>query len=173
VAQLVEALWYKTEGCGFDSRWCHWNFSLTRTFRPHIFTSFRIILKLFGSEYCDESLLRLFFPLCLLLTFLSLSLRMFPFLIYFPLTNLFYFVQYFFYCILSFLEMKGLNLCVCIFALHFKLWIRWLIFMRIHNGLHHWKIVQLLFYRPYQKHSVKLEVGFLSSGVKILIKRHC
>jgi hypothetical protein len=28
VAQLVEALRYKSEGCGFDSRWCHWNFSL-------------------------------------------------------------------------------------------------------------------------------------------------
>jgi hypothetical protein len=24
VAQLVEALCYKPEGCGFDSRWCHW-----------------------------------------------------------------------------------------------------------------------------------------------------
>ena len=29
VAQLVEALHYKLEGRGFDSRWCHWNFSLT------------------------------------------------------------------------------------------------------------------------------------------------
>jgi hypothetical protein len=29
VAQLVEALRYKSESCGFDSRWCHWNFSLT------------------------------------------------------------------------------------------------------------------------------------------------
>ena len=28
-AQLVKALSYKTEGRGFDSRWCHWNFSLT------------------------------------------------------------------------------------------------------------------------------------------------
>ena len=26
--QLVEALRYKPEGHGFDSRWCHWNFSL-------------------------------------------------------------------------------------------------------------------------------------------------
>jgi hypothetical protein len=25
VAQLVEALRYKTEGCGFDSQWCHWH----------------------------------------------------------------------------------------------------------------------------------------------------
>jgi glycopeptide antibiotics resistance protein len=29
VAQLVEALHYKPEGHGFDSRWRHWNFSLT------------------------------------------------------------------------------------------------------------------------------------------------
>jgi len=28
-AQLVETLRYKSEGQGFDSRWCHWNFSLT------------------------------------------------------------------------------------------------------------------------------------------------
>jgi hypothetical protein len=28
VAHLVEALRYKPEGCGFDSRWCHLNFSL-------------------------------------------------------------------------------------------------------------------------------------------------
>jgi hypothetical protein len=27
-AQLVEVLFYKPEGRGFDSRWCHWNFSL-------------------------------------------------------------------------------------------------------------------------------------------------
>jgi len=26
VAQLVEALRYKSEGLGFDSRWCHWIF---------------------------------------------------------------------------------------------------------------------------------------------------
>ena len=30
--QLVEALRYNPEGCGFDSRWCHWNFSLTKSF---------------------------------------------------------------------------------------------------------------------------------------------
>ena len=29
VAQLVEALRYKSEGRGLDSRWCHWNFLLT------------------------------------------------------------------------------------------------------------------------------------------------
>ena len=29
VAQLVGALRYKPEGRGFDSLWCHWNFSLT------------------------------------------------------------------------------------------------------------------------------------------------
>jgi hypothetical protein len=27
VAQLVEALRYKAEGRGFDSRWCSWDFS--------------------------------------------------------------------------------------------------------------------------------------------------
>jgi hypothetical protein len=29
VAQLVEALRHKPEGSGFDSRWGHWNFSVT------------------------------------------------------------------------------------------------------------------------------------------------
>ena len=29
MAQLVEALRYKAEGRGFDSRWCHWNSSWT------------------------------------------------------------------------------------------------------------------------------------------------
>jgi hypothetical protein len=29
VAQLVKALRYKPEGCGFDFRRCHWNFLLT------------------------------------------------------------------------------------------------------------------------------------------------
>jgi hypothetical protein len=28
VAQLVEALRYKPDGRGIDSRWCHWNFSM-------------------------------------------------------------------------------------------------------------------------------------------------
>jgi len=35
VAQMIEALRYKPEGRGFDSRWCHWNFSLTYSFRAH------------------------------------------------------------------------------------------------------------------------------------------
>jgi hypothetical protein len=35
VAQLVEALRYKSEGRVFDSRWCHWNFLLTQSFQPH------------------------------------------------------------------------------------------------------------------------------------------
>ena len=34
MAQLVEALRYKSERRRFDSRWCLWNFSLT-SFRPH------------------------------------------------------------------------------------------------------------------------------------------
>ena len=29
VVQMVEALCYKPEGCGLDSQWCHWYFSLT------------------------------------------------------------------------------------------------------------------------------------------------
>jgi hypothetical protein len=35
VPHLVEALGYKLECRGFDSRWCHWNFSLTYSFRSH------------------------------------------------------------------------------------------------------------------------------------------
>ena len=35
VAQLVKALHYKPEGRGFDSRWCHFHFSLTQPFLPH------------------------------------------------------------------------------------------------------------------------------------------
>ena len=31
---LVEAVRYDPEGRGFDSRWCHWNFSLTQSFWP-------------------------------------------------------------------------------------------------------------------------------------------
>ena len=34
VAQLVTALRYKSEGRGFDSWWCHWNFSLTAALWP-------------------------------------------------------------------------------------------------------------------------------------------
>ena len=35
MAQFVEALRYKPEGGGFDSRWCRWDFSLMSSFRPH------------------------------------------------------------------------------------------------------------------------------------------
>jgi hypothetical protein len=31
---VAEALCYKPEGRGFDTRWCHWNFSLTQSSRP-------------------------------------------------------------------------------------------------------------------------------------------
>jgi len=34
-AVWVKALRYKQEGRGFDSRWCHWNFSLKQTFRAY------------------------------------------------------------------------------------------------------------------------------------------
>jgi hypothetical protein len=33
VAQLVQVLRYKPEDRGFDSRWCHWSFSLSYSFR--------------------------------------------------------------------------------------------------------------------------------------------
>ena len=32
---VVKALQYKTAGRGFDSRWCHWNFSVTYSFWSH------------------------------------------------------------------------------------------------------------------------------------------
>ena len=32
---VVKELRYKSEGRCFDSRWCHWNFSLTYSFRSH------------------------------------------------------------------------------------------------------------------------------------------
>jgi hypothetical protein len=35
VAQLVEAMSFKLEGRGFDSRRFFFNFSLTQSFRPH------------------------------------------------------------------------------------------------------------------------------------------
>jgi hypothetical protein len=35
VVRLVEALRFKPESRGFDSRWCHWNFSFPQSFRPH------------------------------------------------------------------------------------------------------------------------------------------
>ena len=35
VTQLVEATCYKPEGHGFDSRWCYWYFSFTKSFPMH------------------------------------------------------------------------------------------------------------------------------------------
>lgn len=35
LAQLVEAVSYKPDSRGFDSRWDHWDFSLTFSFQPH------------------------------------------------------------------------------------------------------------------------------------------
>jgi len=32
---VVKVLRYKSEGRWFDPRWCHWNFSLTQSFRSH------------------------------------------------------------------------------------------------------------------------------------------
>ena len=35
VSTVVKVLCYKSEGRSFDSRWFHWNFSLTYSFRSH------------------------------------------------------------------------------------------------------------------------------------------
>jgi hypothetical protein len=35
IEHLVEAVRYKPGGCGFDSRWGFWDFSLMKLFRPH------------------------------------------------------------------------------------------------------------------------------------------
>ena len=32
---VIKALCYKPAGRGFDSRWCHWNFSVTYSYRSH------------------------------------------------------------------------------------------------------------------------------------------
>jgi len=32
---VIKVLRYKSEGRWFDSSWCHWNFSLTYSFRSH------------------------------------------------------------------------------------------------------------------------------------------
>ena len=32
---MVMALRHKPAGRGFDSRWCHWNFCLAKSFRSH------------------------------------------------------------------------------------------------------------------------------------------
>ena len=32
---VVKALRYKLAGRGFDSQWCHWNFSVTLPFQSH------------------------------------------------------------------------------------------------------------------------------------------
>ena len=32
---MVKVLCYKSEGRWFDPSWCHWNFSLTKSFRSH------------------------------------------------------------------------------------------------------------------------------------------
>ena len=35
MVKLVDAMRYTLEGSGLDSRWCHYNFSLTQSLRPH------------------------------------------------------------------------------------------------------------------------------------------
>jgi hypothetical protein len=44
VAQLVETVLYKPEDLGFDSRWRHWNFSSTESFRDALQSWVRLIL---------------------------------------------------------------------------------------------------------------------------------
>ena len=34
-SKVVKVLCYKSEGRWFDSRWCHWNFSLIKSFPSH------------------------------------------------------------------------------------------------------------------------------------------
>jgi hypothetical protein len=42
--QLVEALRHKPEGRGFDSRWCQWEFSVTKSFRATLWPYGRLSL---------------------------------------------------------------------------------------------------------------------------------
>ena len=35
LARVVKVLCYKSEGRWFDPSWCHWKFSLTKSFRSH------------------------------------------------------------------------------------------------------------------------------------------
>ena len=46
VVQFAEALRYKSEGRGFDSRWYHWNFSLTLR---------RLMSYIYGAPILDVS----------------------------------------------------------------------------------------------------------------------
>ena len=56
VGQMVEALRYKLEGSGFDSRWCHGKFSLTQSFRPHNGPGFDSASNRNEyQEYCQEA----------------------------------------------------------------------------------------------------------------------
>ena len=32
---VLSSCFFKMKGRGFDSRWCHWNFSSTQSFQPH------------------------------------------------------------------------------------------------------------------------------------------
>jgi hypothetical protein len=34
-SSVVKALCYKSGGRWYDARWCHWNFSVTKSFRSH------------------------------------------------------------------------------------------------------------------------------------------
>ena len=51
---VVKALCYKSEGRWLDPRWCHWNFSLTLSFRSHCGT--RVDSASNRNEYQDDFL---------------------------------------------------------------------------------------------------------------------
>jgi hypothetical protein len=53
MTQLVAALRYKTEGCGFDSRWGHWNFSVTIPSTPGKFLN--VVFEKDGEDQLDRS----------------------------------------------------------------------------------------------------------------------
>ena len=53
VSQVVEALRYKPEGRGSDSRWCHWNFSLTYSFRLHIWIWVMVQYTISSVMFCS------------------------------------------------------------------------------------------------------------------------
>ena len=51
---MFKVLRYKSEGRWFDPRWCHWNFSLTQSFRSHYGTGVDSVSN--RNEYQDDFL---------------------------------------------------------------------------------------------------------------------
>ena len=67
---LIEVLRYKSEGRGFDSRNCYWNFLLTQSFRPHYGPG---VDSVSNRNECQEYLLGVKCGRCVGLTTLPLS----------------------------------------------------------------------------------------------------